>query len=54
MALIFAETLTDMTQQMQLDLQDTLQKQQEFIQTISNIMKNQHDTLKAIINNMRG
>jgi hypothetical protein len=53
MALVYAETVSDMSQQMQLDLQDTMQEQQQFIQTISNIMKAEHDTLKAIINNLR-
>jgi hypothetical protein len=56
MALVFAETLNatgDDSQLINIDLQDTLQKQQQFIQTISNIMKAQHDTLKAIIQNLR-
>jgi hypothetical protein len=45
--------LGDMSQLDQLALQDTLQKEQQFIQTISNIMKQQNDTLKSIIENMR-
>lgn len=36
-----------------IDLQNALQKQQQTMQMMSNIMKSQHDTLKAIINNMR-
>jgi hypothetical protein len=51
--LAFAET-ADISQLLQLDVQDKLQKQQQFVQTISNIMKNEHDTLKAIIQNLRG
>lgn len=47
------ETITDMSQQMQLQLQDAMNKQQQAMQILSNIMKNQHDTLKAIIQNMR-
>jgi hypothetical protein len=54
MVLVFAETMSDMTQMDNVDLQDKLQKQQQFVQTISNIMKNEHDTLKAIIENLRG
>ena len=36
-----------------IDLQNSLQKQQQTLQTLSNILKSQHVTLKAIINNMR-
>ena len=36
-----------------IDLQNSLQKQQQTLQTMSNILKSQHDTLKAIINNVR-
>jgi hypothetical protein len=54
MTLTFAETVSDMSQLDQLALQDAMQKQQQMLQTISNIMKNQHDTLKAIIQNLRG
>jgi hypothetical protein len=46
-------TLQDMSQLDQLSLQDAMQKQQQMIQTISNIMKTQHDTLQAIIRNLR-
>jgi len=41
------------TQMMQLELQDAMNKQQQVMQTLSAIMKSQHDTLKAIISNMR-
>ena len=47
------QTMTDMSQQLQLQLQDAMNKQQQAMQVLSNIMKNQHDTLKAIIQNMR-
>jgi len=47
------QTMSDMSQMMQLQLQDAMNKQQQVMQILSNIMKAQHDTLKAIINNMR-
>jgi hypothetical protein len=47
------KTLQDMSQLDQLSLQDAMQKQQQLIQTISNIMKNEHDTMKAIIRNLK-
>ncbi len=53
-ALVFAETVGDDSQLDSIELQDKMQKQQQFIQTISNIMKSEHDTLKAIIQNLRG
>ena len=46
-------TISDMNQLDRIKLQDAQQKLQQVYQAISNIMKNQHDTLKAIINNMR-
>lgn len=52
-AMAFAETVSDMSQMDQLKLQETMQKQAQFLQLISNISKMQHDTLKAIIQNMR-
>ena len=36
-----------------ISLQDAMNKQAESMQLMSNIQKSQHDTLKAIINNMR-
>lgn len=51
--LAFAEIFSGMSDQDQLDLQNKLQKEQQLFQTISNIMKNEHDTLKAIIQNLR-
>jgi len=36
-----------------LELQDVMQKQQRAMQMLSNIMKSQHDTAKAIIRNLR-
>jgi len=47
------QTMTDMSQQLQLQLQDAMNKQQQAMQILSNIMKNQHDTLKSIINNLK-
>jgi hypothetical protein len=47
------QTMTDMSQMLQLQLQEAMNKQQQAMQILSNIMKNQHDTLKAIIQNMR-
>jgi len=44
---------SDLSQQQQLALQDAQSQQAQAMQTISNIMKNQHDTLKAIIQNLR-
>jgi len=46
-------TLTEMSQLDQMSLQDTMQKQAQQIQTISNIAKNLRDTAKAIIDNIR-
>ncbi len=40
-------------QLMNLDLQNSLQKQQQKLQTISNVQKVQHDTAMSIIQNMR-
>ena len=36
-----------------IDLQNSLQKQQQTLQTMSNVSKSYHDTAKAIIQNMR-
>ena len=47
------QTMSYISQQLQLQLQDAMNKQQQAMQTLSNIMKNQHDTLKSIIQNMR-
>jgi len=46
-------SIGDMSTLQQLELQDTLQKEQQFIQTISNIMKMQQDTMKSIIQNLK-
>ncbi len=45
---------SDLTSMMQLELQNAMQKQQQAFQMLSNIMKSQHDTAKAIINNIKG
>jgi hypothetical protein len=47
------DSISDMTQMDQLALQDKLQKEQQFIQTISNIMKSMNDTLESIVQNLR-
>ena len=47
------DSLEEISQLQQLELQDAIQKQAQILQMISNIMKNQHDTLKSIIQNMR-
>lgn len=44
---------SDMSSNLNLQLQDAMNKQQQAMQILSNIMKTQHDTLKAIIQNMR-
>lgn len=36
-----------------IDLQNILQKQQQTLQTISNVMKAKHDTIKAVLRNVR-
>jgi hypothetical protein len=46
-------TLDDMTQMMQLELQDAMEKQQQAFTMISNIMKSFHDTAKSVINNIK-
>ena len=45
---------SDSDQLVQMDLQNALQKQQQTMQMLSNIIKVQHDTAKAIIANMKG
>ncbi len=46
-------TIGDLTEMMQHDLQNAMQQQAQFMQTMSNIMKMLHDTAKAIIGNLR-
>jgi hypothetical protein len=46
-------TLDDMTQMMQFELQDAMNKQQQAFTMISNVMKSFHDTAKSIINNIK-
>jgi hypothetical protein len=53
-ALAFGETIADMSAIDQMKLQDAQQQQQQLVQLISNVAKNSHDTLKAIIQNLRG
>jgi hypothetical protein len=47
------KTASDMTQMMQMDLQDAMQKQQQAVAILSAILKDMHDTLKAIIQNLK-
>lgn len=47
------DTQDDMAQMDMLKIQDSMSQQSQLMQTMSNIMKQQHDTSKAIINNMR-
>lgn len=46
-------TIGDMTQLMQMNLEQALQKEQQFYQIMSNIMKMMHDTAKSIIQNLK-
>ena len=43
----------DMSQMDQLKLQDAMNKQQQAMQTLSNLLKANHDTATAIINNLK-
>ena len=52
-ALVFAETVGDDSQLVKIEFKATLQKEQQIIQLMSNMMKNEHDTLKAIIQNLK-
>ncbi len=47
------QTMTDSSQQLQLQLEEAMNKQQQVMQTLSNIMRNQHDTLSNVIRNMK-
>ncbi|MDP3563481.1 MAG: hypothetical protein Q8R70_03230 [Methanoregula sp.] len=47
-------TRDDADQMDQMDLQDNLPKQEQAMQTVSSIMKMQNDTVKQIIDNVRG
>lgn len=44
----------EMSQMLQLDLQDALQRKNSLLQTMSNVSKMMHDTLKTILGNIRG
>jgi hypothetical protein len=46
-------TMTDMSQQLQVQLQDAMNKQQQSMQILSNIMKNLQDTQKDLIRNIK-
>lgn len=47
------ESISDMTQMMQMDLERAMQLEQQYFQTMSNIMKMMHDTAKSIISNLK-
>ena len=47
------QTMGEDTKLMQLELQNAMQKQQQALQTLSNILKTYHDTAKSIINNLK-
>ena len=47
------QTSGEMTQMTLLKLQDAMNKQQQALQTLSNIMKSQSETASAIIDNMK-
>jgi hypothetical protein len=53
-ALVFSELVGDSNRMDNIEMQDNLQAQQQFIQTILTIMKSQNDTLMEIIRKLRG
>ena len=53
MTLVFAEAVSNMGQQMQLQLKTVMQIENRLYTTISNVLKTQRDTLNATINNIR-
>jgi len=48
------EVLSDAAQDKNLFLQNALLRQQQYISTLSNVMKQQHDTAASIIANLKG
>lgn len=53
MTLVFAEAVSNMSQQRQLELKTVMQIEQRFMSIISNIANSHYDTLNASINNIR-
>lgn len=53
MTLVFAEAVSNMSQQMQLQLKTVMQIENRLFTTVSNVLKTQHDTLNASISNIR-
>jgi hypothetical protein len=53
MALVFAEGVSNMSQQMQLQLKTVMQIETRFMIAISNVMKSQTNALNASISNIR-
>jgi len=47
------ETMSDLSQMLQMQLQDAMNKQAQAMAMISNIMKRSHDTAMSIINNLK-
>lgn len=47
------QTMSDMTAMQAMELQEAMQRQAQTLQLLSNMMKSQHETLKAIINNLK-
>lgn len=47
------QSLSNLSQQAQLDLQSTLDRQQQLLSLVSNIAKQVHDAAKSIIDNLR-
>ena len=47
------DTLDDMAQMDMLKMQDSMNQQSQLMQMMSNIIKQQNDTSKAIVNNMK-
>ena len=48
------QKIVDLTHRLQFEVQEAMNEQSRLTKALSNIMKNQHDTLKAIIQNMKG
>jgi hypothetical protein len=53
MTLVFAEAVSNMNQQMQLQLKTGMQTETRIFTTVSNVLKTQRDTLNASISNIR-
>ncbi len=47
------DAIEDLSEQASIDLQEAMEKQSQFVQTISNIMKEMNDTAQNIIDNLK-